>query len=693
MLTPRSDGRKRLGNFFPNKSSLKVIQRKNSYSCVGGSNGDAFDPETPMTDPSSKQRQTASQFPDAPKKNKNRKGLMSFLGKKTAHYEQRWHNKATEAAASAKVPLDEGATADETSSDSDDIPCVFKHQESRQSNSFEDDIPMQSNIARRQMSSSPTGIIPIGFHYPEEETSSAPLSPMEKDFEPNWISNTTSTRPRNVVAQQDDEVPFDVIAPCTLFPSSAGRKDTPIPSPQDSFNVCPASPDVKTSNRSSDNNKELDVIMSVTPTNPITPSREGYSNQFTDVSPLTIPPTTFIEPALQKETSPHLIHPMMGEGEETLPPELDHNSSCDAGGPDQSYSFDEQPTCESSFSIQEYMKENEDQRLNLYVDDIQETTFDNIVSSFYGNMSLKMLTIVRSSHPEMGDYRTPQEMKILFDAIRCLPNIQFLAVINVSEDDLDDLMDIMPTYRGVKLQLHLTKGTLSAPFLGAIAQAPNLRHLQLHVNSSIDLAILLKNQTIRDLRVISHNKFVFDDHHMQLFVDALARNETALTKLDLKAALSTTSIVGLAFALRFNKTIKSLKVSYDCNLGDSDSVVNELSNMLEYNKTITTVYNHSHECIWVSSDTKDDLISSMKRNGKIESFLFFQEDSVFSITKDLVQKANKKGTPHSAHSFMEMFEKYWSCGSLSEVVGCPDVSFPNDIVQTEMRNRSPQPAI
>jgi hypothetical protein len=493
-------------------------------------------------------------------------------------------------------------------------------------------------------------------------------SPIDDDIDPVWISTGRKETP---------DV-FDVVLemkPCNLWEDSQAssvpprhlltRDDLlqprPVSTSSDEGMMCSSPPAAEIS-RSSDDMVDDDgdgdvVFMTVTPSSP--PHSKGIPSPF-DISPLTYTPGEytagdFFEPPIPKGTSSNLVQPLL--------PEIK--------------SFEDQPNMESNTSLQEFMRLSEDHTLNLYVDEIQESTFDRIIESLYGNTSLKLVTIIRSSVPVAGDYRTPQEMKCVWDAIRCLPNLQFLAVMNFRKDILHDLSDIWTTYPGCKLQLHMAEGTLSPQFLKALAQAPKLKDVQIHVNESMDVGILLESKSIRDFRVVSQ-EFQLDDHHMQLFADRLARNESSVQKIDLEPTLSTASMLGLAYALQHNHTLRSLQVSYDHSLGDSNAVVTELCSMLKNNRTLTELSNHCHESIWVCGETKDHLIKAMKGNGTIVLFKFFQEEPMFCVVKESVLKANKivGGARGHAHGFASIFQKYWNCGSLMDIdMGC-DIRLP-----------------
>jgi hypothetical protein len=334
---------------------------------------------------------------------------------------------------------------------------------------------------------------------------------------------------------------------------------------------------------------------------------------------------------------------------------------------------------ESHQTLNLFMKENESDTLKLYIDDYQESTFDRIVESLYGNRTLKTLVVSRGDSM-IGNYKTTLEMKCFWEAMRCLPHLETLMLFQLRQDVLMDLSVALqnhPTLTHVQLQL--SEGTIHSPLLDALRTVPKLSHIQLEVHDSFDVGSLLTCPNLQDLRIMSSNKVKLESQRIQGLIARMGQHPT-LQSLDLEPSMDMSSFVSLAQALHSNRVLQSLRVSVSGgNDGDGDDsiVVKELGQLVQINTTLTHLWNHAHESVHVSKEAmNNDVLEVLKNNDKIQHFKFFHEEAMFWVAKEQILKRNRDNHNNSSSNKANLasyFQKYWTCGSLTDInIGIQD---------------------
>lgn len=319
---------------------------------------------------------------------------------------------------------------------------------------------------------------------------------------------------------------------------------------------------------------------------------------------------------------------------------------------------------ESHRTLHHFLKKSREDTLTLYIDDYQVSIFDRIVESLYGNSSLKTIAIIRSPEPKLGSQRTTAEMVCLFEAIRCLPKIHSLLISNARQDILPALAENLPSCL-VKLNLHVLKGGVPNEFLDALATSENLTNVQLEAQQSMEIHRLVFSPSIRTLK-ISGVRYRLDPDHIYAFADAICCNlDSQLSVLDVQPLMDCDSWRHLALALRFNTSVKHLRVSFSSNSSHEQEVAAiELAELLQANSTLTHITNYTHDSLILSEDiTNGIVLESLKSNMVLKRLNFFREDSVFWVAKDALLMRNlecfgKKG--ELGHSLYEHYVSFAS---------------------------------
>jgi hypothetical protein len=303
----------------------------------------------------------------------------------------------------------------------------------------------------------------------------------------------------------------------------------------------------------------------------------------------------------------------------------------------------EQRQHESYLALHQFLKNTDGDALKLYIDDYQVSIFDRIVESFYGNKSLKTLTISRSKEGSFGSERTIAEMVCLFEAIRCLPHLETLILWNARTDILPALVENLPRSLE-KLCLQVVDGTVSNNILDIIAEKENLQNIQLETRGSMELGRLVNSSSIKSLRVCGL-WYDMDEHHMQCFADSLYSNlDSPLKALDIQPTMNLSSWKYLATALRFNTRVRTLKMSF---IGDSvaerDAAAVELAELLHANTALSHISNYTSDAVNVSAEIASGIVmEALQANAILHKFHFFQEESMFWVAKHALLKRNQE---------------------------------------------------
>lgn len=345
---------------------------------------------------------------------------------------------------------------------------------------------------------------------------------------------------------------------------------------------------------------------------------------------------------------------------------------------------------ESHLKLQHVMHGNEKDMLKLSIDAYQESTFDGIVESLYGNRMVKTLIVTRVEG-DLGNYKTTMEMNCFWEAMRCLPELETLLLFNLRQDVLMDLGVALQNNKTIKqLKLHLHEGTVHPPLLDAIPTMANLTHLQLDVHESFDVGSLLKCPNLEELRIMSpKNDGVMESHQVQGLIEKM-KYHSRLQSLELQPSICSSSFVSLAQSLHSNRVLKSLSVKVVGEDGDEDGmlknsiVVNEIVQLVKVNTNLTKLWNHGHETLHLSKEAiaTSEVLETLQNNHAIQFFKIFNEsDPLFWIAKEEILKRNRENenNPYSLPSF---FSEYMACGSLTGCYENINIGIPNKWTST-----------
>jgi hypothetical protein len=329
---------------------------------------------------------------------------------------------------------------------------------------------------------------------------------------------------------------------------------------------------------------------------------------------------------------------------------------------------------ESRQTLYQFVKGNESNKLKLDIDDYQESTFDWIVESLYGNRSLKTLVVSRNKATS-GNYKTTMEMDCFWEAMRCLPHLETLILFNLGQDVLMGLgVAIQNLLTLTHVELHLSQGTIRPSLLDVLRTLPKLSHIHLEVHATFDVASLLTCPNLQDLRIMSSNKVALESQQIQGLIARMEKHPT-LKSLDLEPSMDTSSFVSLVQALHSNQLLQSLRVSIS---GDDDGknnyiVVKELGRLMQSNSTLKHLWNHLHESLHVCKETmNNDVLKALKGNKAIQYFMFFHENFIFRLAKEQILKRNRENYDNTANG-ESLFQKYITGGLLTDIgIGIQD---------------------
>ena len=246
---------------------------------------------------------------------------------------------------------------------------------------------------------------------------------------------------------------------------------------------------------------------------------------------------------------------------------------------------------------------------------------------------------------------------------------------------LCDLLYEHPTIRKVKL--NVSCGKIPDDLLKALGTIPNLITVELQLHESCGLANLIRKSrsTLQELIVHTttttttcdpkHNissddddrnkdvgininqqqrsdPFEYSSEHSLSMMQAL-ENNTTLRYLDLghNAYLSSFGVRVMGYALRENKTLKTLKYSFNSDSVSSvqqrieiaSKTLKELCQVLDlYGVELHTFVNHTSHNVLVTNDTITTMVQALSKNNSIEEFAFFDETPDVTARKNMAIK-------------------------------------------------------
>lgn len=262
--------------------------------------------------------------------------------------------------------------------------------------------------------------------------------------------------------------------------------------------------------------------------------------------------------------------------------------------------------------------------LKLFVDMYHKYTFEKILHALRELKGLNSLVICRGIDKNRSTYRTPDEMKALFDATKSIETLDSLMLLNfTSTNGLADMIHSHPFL--FRLQIQLMEGTLNGEILGVMATSPQLTHVVLELNESCSFGALMSSKTIETVHVNSKD-LVLTNNHIRSLVYSLQSN-FSLTTLDLAPSISVDHFRSLCTILKDNYRLESLRINLKCSNDEESAIVaSELANLFRENSFLMNVWNYSSDSCSISEASKCSLMASLRRNKSMKDFKFFKKD-------------------------------------------------------------------
>eukprot|EP00934_Nitzschia_sp_Nitz4_P008707 Nitzschia sp. Nitz4//scaffold374_size14026//11909//13288//NITZ4_008961-RA/size14026-processed-gene-0.4-mRNA-1//-1//CDS//3329549629//8697//frame0 len=310
------------------------------------------------------------------------------------------------------------------------------------------------------------------------------------------------------------------------------------------------------------------------------------------------------------------------------------NNSGDSPDTVTQFRHDSRDSHEAHVSLHQFLQESPNHSLTLYIDDYQESTFDRIVSSLYGNSTLQHLAIERL-HPDRAagstTYRTVSEMTCLFEALVCLPQLRTLSLSNMQTKVLTRLALHVPN----SLEDFYVSGDVPKCLFEKLATLPKLAKVVVESPNSLEGGILLSNPSLRMIRLKGRHPtdhLVLVASLIQSFRD---HPQSALTTLDLDALLDGTALQSLLEALQSNQHLVHFHFRFRGE-NDADAVVLALAEWCRDHPTLTHVANHLWEEVPArSASTHASVLATLQsaKQYRLQQFEVCQEDFLFWMAK------------------------------------------------------------
>jgi hypothetical protein len=294
-------------------------------------------------------------------------------------------------------------------------------------------------------------------------------------------------------------------------------------------------------------------------------------------------------------------------------------------------------------SLDRFLKNHPDDTLKLFADDYTTAIFDRVVESLYGNTVLKTIEITRNHISPSGSRRSLDEMLCLMEAIRCLPRLKALVLSNIDDVLLPTLVANLPPSL-VSLKLHVLCQIIPDDILDALNAKKKLKHLHLEAQGSINFGRLVKTGSkIHTLKILG--AYFMDSLHLQFFADTLFKNAgSSLRLLDIQPIMDVHGWKALTDSLLSNTQMQVLRVNLvGTSIKENDSAVLDLAKLLNQNATLRRIDNHAHNDFIASRETLcGPVVNALQANTSLHALRFFQEDSVFWVTKFAFLNRNKE---------------------------------------------------
>ena len=279
--------------------------------------------------------------------------------------------------------------------------------------------------------------------------------------------------------------------------------------------------------------------------------------------------------------------------------------------------------------------------LKLCIDNYSQRAFTTLMLELKGNVRVVELHVFRPWEENVERLRNTQDIDILFQTIRSLPNLKILNLANFLIEEIHDIA--LSQWQNESLhtiRIHLCTGTISERLLTVLAGLQALRDLTLEMNDSFPFHILLSSRTLESLSIVA-NDFHVDNLHAMEMITRLHRNRI-LKNLSIEPPLQVRAIKFLAAALRKNIGIERLKFSIlPGNSTDNNSVICELAHTLTCNTFLKSIVNINYSALNVKERTSDRVIKALSKNFTIKELLLFNEVPLFHSKKKRILEENK----------------------------------------------------
>ena len=268
--------------------------------------------------------------------------------------------------------------------------------------------------------------------------------------------------------------------------------------------------------------------------------------------------------------------------------------------------------------------------LTLFVDEYPENSFFSLIESLQSNNVIERIVIFRERTTEAEKRARPlEDMDNLFHAIRNLSkSLVELVLWNFHPEDLLSFSIGISNHPSIgNLNLHMESGTLDQQTLETITTMPSLISLELEVNESFPVWSLLESDSLVLLAVVS-TKFDFATNDV-LRMAGRIRTNSVLRVLDLEPRIPSWCIGAVMASLRFSHTSQLETFRFSCqndNEDQGDACMAEILKTIDYETSLSVLWNHSQERFSVSKEMRRETLSAVNRNPSLKQFHLFKDN-------------------------------------------------------------------
>ena len=266
--------------------------------------------------------------------------------------------------------------------------------------------------------------------------------------------------------------------------------------------------------------------------------------------------------------------------------------------------------------------------LNLVVDEYPESSFFSLLESLQSNRVIERIIVFRNpAINEERRTRSREDMDNLFYIINSLQSLVELDLWNFHSEDLPSLRLGFADQSSIGyLQLHMEFGTLDQQLVESIASMISLVSLELEVNESFPVWVLLRSKSLTVLGVVS-TRFGFASDDILRLASSL-RTNSVLKVLDLEPRIPGWCVGSVMASLRLSHSTKLETFQFSCqndNGDQSDTCMAEVVKTIESETCLRVLWNHSCESFFVSDEVRSKAMSALSRNQSLQQFRVFVE--------------------------------------------------------------------